>query len=138
MGRIKPHKLVMLLAVIDLFDEGHISQNRIYFDEELVSRFVKNFKSYSIYSHDWCQPGPPFFHLRNSGFWFHKIIPGKEREYSLLKTSGGGKNVILKTIEYAYLSDDAYMIMRCEEMRNNLRSFINSVLVNEISGDKYE
>ncbi|WP_152541284.1 hypothetical protein [Kallotenue papyrolyticum] len=134
MGRKKPHKLVMLLAVIDLFEEGYISQNRIYFDEKLINQFVINFKVYSVDGYDWCQPGPPFFHLRQSGFWFHEIVPGKEKEYKLLTTSGGGKKTILETIEYAYLSDDAYMIMMCPKMRDNLRLFIDSILIDEIRG----
>ena len=82
----KPHKLFLLLAVLDLFDQGLIPENRIYFDEPLIKNFEKYFRLFAK-EDDWCQPGPPFFHLRSSTFWKHKIKPGRESNYYKLKTS---------------------------------------------------
>ena len=87
--RQKPHKLFMLLAVIDLFDQSLVSENRIYFNEQLIRNFERHFRLYAG-EDDWCQPGPPFFHLRNSSFWNHKVKAGRENVYRKLTTSGGG------------------------------------------------
>lgn len=107
-GRSKPHKLIMLLAVIDLAADGLLKVNRIYFDEPLLSRFEKYFVKYAT-EEDWNQPAPPFFHLRSSQFWFHRVKVGRERKYMRLRRAGGGTKRITENIEYAYLDDRAFM-----------------------------
>jgi predicted restriction endonuclease len=82
----RPHKLVMLLAVIELADRGLLSENKIYLSDPLLHIFENIFLLVRK-ENDWCQPGPPFFHLRTSGFWFHKVRPGKEKEYAKLSTT---------------------------------------------------
>ncbi len=129
-GRTRPHKLVMLLAVIDLADEGLLSDNCICFDDALISRFERNFARYSQ-DDDLCQPAPPFFHLRSSPFWHHKVRSGQEKTYAGLNTSGGGSKRILDTIEYVYLSDHAMEVLHSAETRNSLRAFIENALENE-------
>lgn len=59
-GHRRPHKLILLLAVLDLIDEATDFDNRIYFDELLISRFRRYFDQYRI-ADDMCQPAPLFF-----------------------------------------------------------------------------
>lgn len=122
-NREKPHKLVLLLAVINLFERGVIRENRIYFNEELVQEFNNIFR-YIARKDDWCQPGPPFFHLRTSGFWNHKIFEGREDIYATIKTSGGGYLKIIENIDYAYLSEYAFKVMISPELRNALKDVV--------------
>lgn len=126
-GHKKPHKLIMLLAVIDLADDGLMNENKIFFDGNLLRHFENYFRLVAS-SEDWCQPGPPFFHLRTSSFWHHHVKPGKEQAYAKLKTSGGGAKRIVDNIEYAYLSEDAYEIIRDPESRQQLRELISLLL----------
>ena len=66
-GRIKPHKPLMLLAVLDLMNAGIITKNRVTFDNTLKSKFQELF----LIAHkegDWCHPSEPFFHLRTAAF----------------------------------------------------------------------
>ena len=129
----RPHKLLMLLAVIDLLDEGAIHSNRIPFNDALVHSFERNFRHYSSVD-DWCQPGPPYFHLRSSGLWQHKILPGREEAYSKLTTSGGGTKRIIDNIEYAYFSDESWEVFRDPLTRGKLRVFITRMLDSEFLG----
>lgn len=129
--RDKPHKLLMLLAVLDLADNGELKDNRVYFDDRLVTRFENYFHLISK-GDDWYQPAPPFFHLRSSTFWFHKVKPGRDAEYASLTTSGGGTKRIHENIEYAYLSEDAFSVIRSADARKQLRRFV-SALLNESS-----
>lgn len=100
--RVRPHKLVMLLAVLDLFDSGLLMENRIPLNDELIGRFrVQD---------ELCQPGPPFFHLRTSGFWHHHVLPEHIPEYRSLTTTGSGTGTIHRLIEYAYLSNGTYRV----------------------------
>lgn len=69
-----------------------------------------------------------FFHLRSSGFWFHKVRPEKEKDYALLSTTGGGLKMVDEYIEYAYLRDDVYQLIMNDESRAKLRLFISSLL----------
>jgi predicted restriction endonuclease len=128
-GKEKPHKLLMLLAVLDLADDGLLQENRIDFDTALIERFQKQF-SKNADSTDWYQPGPPFFHLRSSSFWRHQIKAGREKEYATLTTSGGGVKRIHDNIEYSMLSPDVFALVSNAATRNNLRNFIVSLLDN--------
>lgn len=119
----KPHKLIMLLAVIDLAESDLFPENKIYFDHILCNRFSNLFVSLCG-SDDWCQPAPPFFHLRSSGFWHLHPKEGRADVLSSLKTSGGGSKRILENVEYAYLSDYAYLVFQDPYVRAELRSQI--------------
>ncbi len=104
-----------------------MTNNRIYFRDPLLSVFESLFGLVQK-KDDWCQPGPPFFHLRSSGFWFHKIRPGRENEYLKLKTTGGGVQIIQDNIEYAFLRDDVFGALSHPEMRQELRRYIVSLI----------
>lgn len=129
-GRLRPHKLVLLLAAIEMAEEGLLAHNCIYFDERLTTRFGKYFDLYKR-ADDLCQPSQPFFHLRSAPFWNHKLRLGKEGAYGKLDTSGGGSKRILETIEFAYFSDYAFEVIEQETTRRELRAFIESILGKE-------
>lgn len=122
-GRSKPHKPLMLLIVLDLFDANLVEDNRIFYNQDLVERFQEYFEAVKREG-DWCQPAPPFFHLRSSDFWRHQVIPGREKQYSGLQTSGGGSKRILDNIQYAYLDKNAFAVFSDPNRRQELRQFI--------------
>lgn len=122
-GRGKPHKLLMLLAVLDLAEDGLLVENRVYFEAALIERFQKYFHNAAGAS-DWPQAAPPFFHLRSSSFWNHAVKEGRDKQYAALTTSGGGSKRIQDNIAYSYLSNEAFSIFNTPEERHNLRDFI--------------
>lgn len=122
-GRTKPHKPLMLLAVIDLLDRREICENRIQFDERLRKRFSQLFAAVR-HEGDWCHPSEPFFHLRSSGFWFHKPRRGKEHACSELDTSGGGGGRILENIDYAFFDPSSYSLLMYSDVRRELSQAI--------------
>src|SRR3990170_3392234 len=71
-GTKKPHKLVMLLAVIDLYEKDLINENKIPFDTNLTDSFSNVFNLIRA-KREWNQPAIPYFHLRTSNFWHHKV-----------------------------------------------------------------
>lgn len=123
----RPHKLVMLLSVIELADRGLLPENKIYLSPHLLSIFENLFVLVKR-KNDLCQPGPPFFHLRTSGFWFHKIRPERAEYYSKLTTTGGGLQLVEQNIEYAYLRDDVYGLVMDSSSRKALRLIISELL----------
>lgn len=126
-GHSRPHKLVMLLAVLDMIDASNRFDNRIAFNADLIQRFEQQFNLYKT-KDDLCQPAPPFFHLRSSSFWKHKVIPGKEADYAKTSTSGGGRKRIDDLIEYAYIDEAALPIFAERETRAELRRHIKKIL----------
>lgn len=122
-----PHKLILLLAVFDLIEQGQIAQNQIYLNGELIAAFERNFRLHARPG-DWCQVGPPFFHLRTSGFWNHRPKQGRETVYTVLDRSGGGMATVIENIEFAYFSDEAFKLVSDPDSRSELRSFITSLL----------
>jgi len=136
-GYQRPHKLVLLLSVIELADRGLLQENKIYIKEPLITIF-ENYFNLVRKKDDWCQPGPPFFHLRSSGFWFHKIKPGREKYYAGLTTTGGGLQTIRNNIDYAYLRDDLFAAILNPSSRRELRCFITSLLNPDFDGKTRE
>jgi len=126
----KPHKLIMILSVVDLIGRGAICANRILFDAELVRQFEANFRSYAGPG-DWCQPGPPFFHLRTADFWKHKVRDGRQAEYGKIKRVGGSTQLITDNVDYAYLRDDIFEMLSYEDSRNEVRRQILRLLEEE-------
>ncbi|GAB4407253.1 MAG: hypothetical protein Kow00106_00020 [Anaerolineae bacterium] len=126
-GYKRPHKLVLLLSIIELADRGLLQENKIYLEEPLITIF-ENYFNLVRKKDDWCQPGPPFFHLRSSGFWFHRIKPGREKHYAALTTTGGGLQTIRDNIDYVYLRDDFFRAIQNPDSRRELRLFITSLL----------
>ena len=126
-GSKKPHKLVMLLAVVDLFEKGLLKENKIYFNSDLLESFTNIFNLIRSRG-DWNQPASPFFHLRSSNFWHHKVKPLHEIQYSKLTTSGGGSKRIIENIDYVYLSEYCYQVMIDIDSRKKLREFLTIAL----------
>jgi len=117
----------MLLAVIELADRGLLPENKIYLSDPLL-RIFENIFLLVKKKDDLCQPGPPFFHLRTSGFWYHKVRPERQKDYDKLTTTGGGLQMIEEYIEYAYLRQDVYELLQEPTTRRELRLFIASLL----------
>lgn len=131
--RERPHKPVLWITVLNLIDQGHISQNKIYFDEILASEFDKTFQHYAM-GDDLAQLAPPFFHLRSSGIWHHQVKPGQEEYYATLTTSGGGSKRIKTAIDYAFISDAIYTALLNSQARATLREKLNNLLLEEARG----
>jgi putative restriction endonuclease len=64
----RPHKPVLLLAVLDAVAEGRTPPQRIEWTQWLRSRFRIYFDAVRS-SNDDMAPELPFFHLRSEGFW---------------------------------------------------------------------
>jgi len=136
-GHLRPHKLVMLLSVIELAERGLLLEDKIYLKEPLLTIF-ENYFNLVRRKDDLCQPGPPFFHLRTSGFWFHKVKPGREKHYAALTTTGGGLQLIHDNIDYAYLRDDLFKAISNPVSRRELRFLITSLLNADFDGEEQQ
>src|SRR5690554_2037141 len=83
--RPSPHKICLLLAVIDQAEAGTLTENRITYNPDLLSRYLSYFDSVRT-EHDHPNPYFPFFHLKSSGFWHLTPIPGREQAATALRS----------------------------------------------------
>jgi len=112
-GHAKPHKVCLLLAIIDLIDRGIIINNKIYFNDELKNAFTKYFDQFK-HGNDKDDPSQPFFYLESSGFWHHKIKDGCESEYKkrIKDRKHGSDAIISRIIDCACLDDELFQYMK--------------------------
>lgn len=122
----KPHKYILLLAILDLINNSTHLDNRFYFDENLKNLFTKYFEKYK-HEGDRNRPYTPFFHLKSSGFWHLKAKPGREKILRELTTVGGPGD-ITENVDYAYLNDEVFELFVDKNSAAIIRTLILSIL----------
>lgn len=116
-----PHKPIMLLAILESFDEREIDNNWIGINEALLIRFydlwnllvkTKNAPNFSL----------TFFHLGNErrGLWNLISIPGKSN-ITTHKFYYKSIKVLKETFLGAQLSDEFYIAIKSKENRDTLK-----------------
>ncbi|MCZ4295031.1 HNH endonuclease [Vibrio sinaloensis] len=116
-GKKSPHKVCMLLAVMDLIQAGHIASNKVELNQPLKERFTEHFNNFSQGT-DKNTPENPFFHLRSEGFWHLAYHAG----YDEMTTSRYSS----KAIAYAYLDDELFNDMQSFIVSNELKEALVS------------
>lgn len=125
--RFKPHKPLLLLALLDLIECGEVRDNKFHFDEKLREAFSRHFKKYHG-PDDRDRPLAPFFHLRNSfTFWQLKPLPGMEKKLEALATVGAPKE-LNAVVDYGYFTPEAYEILKDKENRKVIRDRVIKIL----------
>jgi putative restriction endonuclease len=114
-----PHKPLLLLCVLDLFDSGEITSNLVEITDDLTELFGRYWDRVLPFD----RPGnlaPPFFHLRGDGFWH--LIP--RHEGARLGSQIACLSRLREEVLGARLDDDLYDLMRSGESRDRLRSVL--------------
>lgn len=129
-GQYRPHKPLLLLAIIDLLERGAVRQNRFPLGETLVNQFRQLFFEVES-AESICRVTEPYYHLRTSGFWYHKPHPGLEHKYTESDASGSGVKRICDLIDYAFFDQDSFAVLTDSESRAELRGYILSQFFDE-------
>lgn len=116
-GSPRPHKAVMLLAVLSLADNGQLAENRIVYGPELLELF-KRFFAVVRGPTDQCTPWNPFFYLKSEKFWHLRPLAGG------IITAPRGAGALMATVAYASLDDALFGLVSRSESREVLRSAI--------------
>lgn len=122
----KPHKHILLLAIIRLVREGIVSTSSVYFSAELRKAFSEEFDKHAT-KDDRNRPAAPFFHLASHGFW--KLVPtaGQEDELSNASTVGS-PGELMRLVDHAAIDDTVLTHLRdpatCERILRELEALI--------------
>jgi len=125
-GRVKPHKLILLLAVTDLFEDGLLYDNRVYFNDDLRQRF-KFYFSLAACPDDSCRAHIPFVHLRSVDWWQLQPKHGRLISFSEMRTCHSAGEVV-KNIECATIDEDVCEVFMHPGLRGEIRRVIASEL----------
>ena len=128
-GHPKPHKVCLLLAVMDLIKNAQVIKNEFVINDELKAAFSFHFERLRK-DNDADKIIQPFYHLHNDGIWHFKIKSGKQQDYDILKANGGTPSIkaLFDVIDYAYLDNELL-----EYFRNKLtRDLASEVLLENL------
>ncbi|MBD2099498.1 HNH endonuclease [Leptolyngbya sp. FACHB-261] len=114
---VAPYKPALLLAVIELIEQGLLTQNRVFISADLIATFIKyrDLLGPESYQADLAQP---FFYMRSDGFWHLKAQPGLEAVVSkgVLTTL----KKLRDTVQYAYFDDELFSLLNDSTSRHRL------------------
>lgn len=111
-GRASPHKICMLLALLDLARSGALKQNSIPYDAGLLERYQLYFNAVKS-ARDHSNPYFPYFHLRSEGFWHLHAVPGREVVLDAMKTAASHK-AILENVARVSLDEELFALLQSE------------------------
>ena len=118
-GRYSPHKVCMLLAVMDLVADGVLTLNRIYYNETLTRAFTKRFEQLSG-GQGQARAFVPYYYLRSADFWQHQVRQDRISEYRAFDEIGNTEKRIKQSIEYAYVDPPLFEYFKSHNARSAL------------------
>lgn len=127
---LAPHKPVFLISIIELFNKGLISENKLFVNADLVGTFKENWELLVPTQHqpDFTQP---FFYLQNdkadgTTFWFLKPQPGVSIDAHIKSVK-----VLSEVCEYGYFAPELFALLMQPEKRLSLQTALLSSYFSE-------
>ena len=126
-GRRSPHKAVLMLTVIELYEQNVISDNEIYYNDTLKSMFLKVWNRV-LPSEPLFHPEAylPFWYLQSDSFWHIIPIRGKEDILSLMRDANikPSEAKLNDSVKCAELDEDLYFLMTIASGRSSLKRIL--------------
>ena len=123
-GRKSPHKAVLMLTVIELYEKNILMDNEIRYDETLKSTFLKIW-NLVLPNEPLFHPEAylPFWYLQSDNFWHIVPIRGKEDILSLMHDTNikPSEAKLIDSVKYAELDEDLYFLMTLPSGRSSLK-----------------
>lgn len=128
--RASPHKICMLLALLDMARGGALADNRIYFAPPLLERYSLFFNAVRT-PKDHPNPYFPFFHLSGKlrgaqpSFWHLQPLPGRAEVLRAMSTARSIAD-ITNNIAYAELDADLFALLQHPAVLDTLGESIST------------
>jgi putative restriction endonuclease len=119
---IAPHKPILLLSVLQAYQNNLINSQRIYITPEIVALFKTNWSLLVTTEHD-CRISYPFYYLKSEKFW--NLIPKQGFENidqmgSIMKSFSN----LNAAVDFAVINDDLFDLMRDKTSNSFLQQFL--------------
>lgn len=122
-GKPAPHKPILLLAVIDLFEQGAITTNKIEPSPPIVESFLK---FWNLVSFEKPRIFLPFFHLKSDKFWHLHAKTGHEQLLQMTKQFNSMAQ-LAGVVGSASLDEDLFALLHRADAREVIRRKIIEV-----------
>ena len=123
-ARKSPQKAILLLAIIELYENSVLSDNEIMYDEALKNTFLKVWnkvlpKETTLLPEAYI----PFWYMQNEVFWHVVPIRGKEDILLLLKDDQikPSESKICDCVQYVELDEDLFFMLTMPSGRSSLK-----------------
>lgn len=134
-GHSSPHKICMLLAMLDMTRSGSLKENRIAFGPALLERYNSYFEKVRS-PVDQSNPHLPFFHLKGdltngeNSFWHLLPNPGKEESIQKMGRSISHKSV-QDNILAATIDQELFELIQDQKNVDRLTKALETLLTPE-------
>ncbi len=126
-----PHKPILLLSIIQAFQQRIFTSNEISIIPEIVGLFKSNWKQLVTSNHD-CLFTLPFFHMNTEPFW--TLVPNKGCEiWVISKSSMRSFSNLTTAVKFALIDEELKSLLLCKDESNIL---IHLILDKYFSGTK--
>lgn len=117
---IAPHKPILLLSLLDAFDKGVVSSNKIFLSLEILAHFFDNWQKY-VNTGNISDITQPIFYLQNDQidgekWWFVKAKNG----FNFNKPIKSFEKLRL-IVDHIYLHDDLFLHLSNSDFRRTAR-----------------
>ena len=126
-----PHKLILLLAVIQEIESGRIVQNQIAVTDSLIASFMMVWDE-NVHTGHTATFALPFFHLQSEGFWKLHAYP-QWQEWLAAQDSMNATGRLRETVQYASLSTDLFELL----VNPIHREVLKQTLLDDLQRDGY-
>ncbi|MGF1571083.1 MAG: HNH endonuclease [Nodosilinea sp.] len=117
-----PHKPILLLTVLDLFEKGYLARNEIYLSPELTANFLKFWHQFVSSDHH-SNIALPFFHLTGDKFWHLMPNPGFEAAIQV-RVKIRTLPALRSAVKYAYLDGELFALLQNPQSRTELTTIL--------------
>lgn len=119
---VAPHKPILLLSVLQTFQNELNNTQRIYITPELVALFKSNWSLLVTTKHD-CRFALPFYHLTSDKFW--KLIPKSGFE-NILQLSASMRSFanLNAAVDCAFVENDLLQLLNDNKNNGILQQFL--------------
>jgi putative restriction endonuclease len=107
---LAPHKPILLITLLELISNGHITENRVYVNADLVGTFQENWRLLvnTLHQPDFTQP---FFYLQsekvgNKAIWQLIAKPGCQINAHIKSV-----NTLIQVLEYGHFDPELFQLL---------------------------
>lgn len=128
-----PHKIILLLSVLQFAKNNKFISNQIFITPELIMLFKSNWSALVKTEHV-CNFALPFWHLKGDKFWKLIAKPGFESGI-MIKESVSGLNELNAMVDYAVLDNELYQLINHHESNDILRAHLLDLYFPDFGAD---
>lgn len=113
-----PHKPILLISIIELIEQNKVKHNQISLSPELISTFLKYWRSLVKTNHR-SDISLPFVHLTGDKFWY-LFFRSDSDVATATKLGRRGVSAVRSAVQYASFDQELFSILQDHAQRTLL------------------